>query len=411
MLSLVAVWSMLRLASILCFAIFGSAIIISVPVENYAALILLSFFIGNNCGVSSLPQRENEKLEQPPRKVPRIPPHDSVERSKGDPFSHETIAVADDEHSTVADEEGSQFDEKGSDSDEETFLGESLEHSSWGLRDDQANAVGVEGKVAASQTPIHTHEPKSTQCTRDTLSSPLPLFPANHGISCWSKPDHSIFMVRGATYLEDRIKVPSAPAVFPCRGVDLWITENAERNISRHPSVLGGQLHKEDSFVVNFLLPFGNFAAYFTVPPIGEIPANIADVWRKFVQGDQQYRDRTLKLLPIVIDGPWIVKKAVGPGNSPAVIGRDLPLQYYFTEPTATKKGVYEIDVLVTASRIARGILNVVKGHTKSLTIAFAFIIEASEEAQLPETVLCAFQVHSLHLEHCPNLPDCYPDG
>ena len=84
------------------------------------------------------------------------------------------------------------------------------------------------------------------------------------------------------------------------------------------------------------------------------------------MQGDQQYRARKLKLPPVVVDGPWIVNKAVGPGTAPAVIGRDLPLhlQYYFTEPTATKKGEYEIDVLVTASRIARGILNVVKGHT-----------------------------------------------
>ena len=72
---------------------------------------------------------------------------------------------------------------------------------------------------------------------------------------------------------------------------------------------------------------------------------------------------------------------------------------------------MYEVDVLVTASRIARGILNVVKGHTKSLTIAFAFIIEASEESQLPENVLCAFVCHQIHLEDCPHLPDCYPDG
>lgn len=218
-------------------------------------------------------------------------------------------------------------------------------------------------------------------------------------------------MVRGPNYLEDRIKMPSAPAVFECRGVDVWITDNAERNIARHPSVLGGRIDEEHTFVVNFLLPFSNFVAYFSIPSIEEMPANIADVWTRFINGDQQYRDRKLKLLPVVVDGPWIVKKAVGPGTSPAVIGRDLPLQYYFSEPTATRKGIYEVDVLVTASRIARGILNVVKGHTKSLSIAFAFIIEASEEAQLPETVLCAFQVHSLHLEDCPSLPDCYPDG
>ena len=54
-----------------------------------------------------------------------------------------------------------------------------------------------------------------------------------------------------------------------------------------------------------------------------------------------------------------------------------------------------------------KGILSVVKGHTKSLTIAFAFIIEAAEQEELPETVLCAFQVHALHLEDCPHLPHC----
>ena len=163
--------------------------------------------------------------------------------------------------------------------------------------------------------------------------------------------------------------------------------------------------------MVNFLLPFGNVVAYFTVPPLEEMPANVANVWTKFIEGNQQYQDGKLKLLPVVVDGPWIVKKAVGPGTSPAMIGKDLPLQYYFTEPIGNIKGVYEVDILVTASRIARGILNVVKGHAKSLTIALAFIIEASEETELPETVLCAFQVHSLHLEDCPNLPDCYPDG
>ena len=135
------------------------------------------------------------------------------------------------------------------------------------------------------------------------------------------------------------------------------------------------------------------------------MPPHLARVWIKFVKGDQQYRDRKLKMLPIVIDGPWIVQKAVGPGNAPAMLGRDLPLQYYFSEPNDAKKGVYEVDIHVASSRIARGILNVVKGHIKTLTLAFAFIIEAAEESDLPEQVLAAFQVHALHLEDCPSLP------
>uniref|UniRef100_A0A6V0ADX3 PH domain-containing protein n=1 Tax=Pseudo-nitzschia australis TaxID=44445 RepID=A0A6V0ADX3_9STRA len=240
------------------------------------------------------------------------------------------------------------------------------------------------------------------------LSSPIPKYPDNDGLSCWSEPpDPAIFHVRGSTYLQDRVKVPSGTAPFKCRGVDLWLTDNPERHIARHPSVLGGELHNEDTFLVNFLLPFGNFVAYFSVPPLPEFPnKQVANVWSSFVDGDQQYRDARLKLLPIVMEGPWIVKAAVGNGKSPALLGKVIPLQYFFRKPKGTKKGVYEVDVIITASSIAKGILSVVKGHAKSLSIAFALIIEAAKEEELPETALCSFQIHALNLDDCPRLPD-----
>ena len=240
------------------------------------------------------------------------------------------------------------------------------------------------------------------------LSSPLPRYPENNGSSCWSEPfDPAIFHVRGSTYLEDRVKVPSGRSPFKCLGVDLWLTDNPERHIARHPSVLGGKIQEEDTFLVNFLLPFGNFVSYFSVPPLSEFPnKEVANVWSNFVAGDQQYRDARLKLLPIVIDGPWIVKAAVGNGKSPALLGKVIPLQYYFRQPQGRKKGIYEVDVIISASTIAKGILNVVKGHAKSLSIAFALIIEASTPQDLPETVLCSFQIHALDLDDCPHLPE-----
>ena len=242
----------------------------------------------------------------------------------------------------------------------------------------------------------------------EKLSSPLPRYPDNDGYSCWSEPsDPSIFHVRGEHYFEDKVKVPSGQSPFKCRGVDLWMTDNPERHIARHPNVLGGRLHEEDTFLVNFLLPFGNFVAYFSVPSISDFPnKEVAGVWEKFVGGDQQYRDARLKLLPVVLDGPWIVRAAVGNGKTPALLGKGIPLQYFFRQPEETKKGVYEVDVIITASSIAKSILNVVKGHTKSSAIAFALIIEASEQDELPETVLCSFQAHFLNLDDCPHLPE-----
>ena len=343
-LSMMSIWLILHYFGVGWSLVSGRSAVVSISLDRYVTLIALAFYIGHNKGASTHHQARARKSK-------------IAKASKNGSFYDDQLSEEDDDHSTIASDNGADDDIMG------TLITESL-----------------------------------------TLSSPLPQYPDNGGITCWSRPSHELFKVRSATYLEDRVKTTSAPAIFQCRGVDIWITDNAERNIAKHPSVLGGKLGEEDTFIANFLLPFANFVAYFSVPPLDQMPPHVARVWSNFVKGDQQYRDRKLKMLPIVMDGPWIVQKAVGPGT-PAMLGKDLPLQYFFSEPTNTKKGVYEVAIHVASSRIARGILNVVKGHIKTLTLAFAFIIEASEEADLPEQVLATFQVHSLHIDDCPNLP------
>lgn len=237
----------------------------------------------------------------------------------------------------------------------------------------------------------------------ERLTSPLPLWPANGGQSCWSEPRTDLFRVRGATYLADRVKIPSSPALFPCLGVDLWLRDQGPRPaIFEHPAALGGRLPsvQEDLVVINFLLPFGNLAAYCSAPPSSGLPPHAARVWSRFRDGDDRHRDARLKLLPVVVDGPWVVRRAVGPGTAPAVLGRVVPLVYH------DRPKVFGIDVNVSSSRIARTILNVVRRHTESLTIAFALFAEAVEEEELPETVLCSFQLHEINVDRCPTLPD-----
>ena len=277
--------------------------------------------------------------------------------------------------------------------------------------DDDDKGLGANEMIGSSADDDEENHGDELKDDDGRLSSPLPKYPDNQGFSCWSQPEYSIFHVRGANYLQDRIKLPSEEGPLTCRGVDIWITDNPERHIARHPAVLGGKLGEEDTFLVNFLLPFGNFVAYFGIPPLNKFPKKLRTVWTKFLKGDQEYRDARLKLLPVVVDGPWIVKTAVGSGKSPALLGKVVPLQYFFRDADRHHKGVYEVDVIITASSIAKGILSVVKGHTKSVSIAFALIIEATNEEELPETVLCSFQIHSIHLEECPVLPPWSPDG
>lgn len=141
--------------------------------------------------------------------------------------------------------------------------------------------------VEAETSFLHKHDA--------SLSSPLPHYSSANNIteSCWSTPEDNIFHVRGPNYLTDRVKIPSGDASFSCKGVDMWMTDNPERHIARHPSVMGGQLANpdQDMFLVNFLLPFGNFVSYFSVPPLEQFAnPQLAGVWTRFIQGDQQYR-------------------------------------------------------------------------------------------------------------------------
>jgi hypothetical protein len=265
----------------------------------------------------------------------------------------------------------------------------------------------TEEEVHEVSVETHYREPDDASHEEEEPMLLSPLHPYNGTINSWSEPQASLFKVRGTSYFVDRVKVPSGPAAFPCRGVEIWLADNPLRHIARHPSILGGKLGEVDTFLVNFLLPFGNFVSYFTMTADCDLPVHVQEAWSKFRKGDQQYRDARLKLLPLVIEGPWIVKTVVGNGSAPALLGKVVPLQYFFTETTPTCKSVFEVDVIISASNIAKGILNVVKGNTKHLTLAFAIIIEAAESSELPECVLCAFQVHSLHLDLCPRLTEC----
>ena len=63
--------------------------------------------------------------------------------------------------------------------------------------------------------------------------------------------------------------------------------------------------------------------------------------------------------------------------------------------------GHFEVDLDVCASSVARGILSIVKNHTKNITIDLVWILEATGEAELPENVLGAFRLHSLDPDRC----------
>lgn len=260
------------------------------------------------------------------------------------------------------------------------------------------------------------------------MDSPMAMFPAGAEIgshlNCWSRPDTKEFHVRGPNYLSDQKKVPSGDYLFPCRGVDLFLTDACPQNVGRNAGVMGGRLRDVPTFIVNFRLPWGVLLLYCEIPPkfvpfveastAGDVavakllpllekmtpPERTAARW---LLNDSVHKNKTLKIVPVVVDGPWVVKSVVG--GKPAIIGAKLPITYVY-QPAGENKALYlEADLDIVASSAARGILSITRSYTQVLTINLGFVIQGNQADELPEQMLTGARLHGIDPLTAPSLP------
>ncbi|KAH8072655.1 DUF1336-containing protein [Aureococcus anophagefferens] len=238
---------------------------------------------------------------------------------------------------------------------------------------------------------------------------PWPSPSTNDG-HCWSEPAAGLFRVRGGSYLADRVKVPSAPSLCALEGVDLFLTDVPQLNVARHPGAFVAKRRAArvpdgcaaaDAFCLNFCMPWGNFVIYWArPPPDGGAAARVLD---DFVRArDDGHRDARLKLIPRVVEGNWLVRRAVGGGHNAAKLAEALKLSY-FSGPD-----YFEVDADIVGSAAARRILSVVKSATSELVLDLALVVEGATPEDLPEHVLGAVRLHrvdpalALALDLCP---------
>jgi Protein ENHANCED DISEASE RESISTANCE 2, C-terminal len=260
------------------------------------------------------------------------------------------------------------------------------------------------------------------------LGSPLPLFPPGAKIgshtNCYSEPDPGNFSVRGPNYFADKKKIGSDEFLFPTRGIDLFLTDTCPENVGSNSSVFGGSLRDEPTFIINFRLPWGVLVFYFRIPdlfipfvkaghdpnfdkttklpPLNKMSPGERTVCR-FLLGDAKYKNETLKIVPVVVDGPWVVKSVVG--GKPAIIGTKLPVTYVYQPPEGNKQLYLEVDLDIAASSAARGILSVARSYTQILTLDLGFVVQSNKDDELPEQMLVGIRIHGVDPLNAPALP------
>lgn len=222
-------------------------------------------------------------------------------------------------------------------------------------------------------------------------------------MTMWASPDSNSFLVRGPNYLDDRKKINAGRSIGKLVAVDL---------VSVDEPVYGGfatlpteriQLALEEEanlrsrgqssdmapfvFVVNICIPgppFYHALFYFAVDDRSKIDGTDGSpssrLCEQFFFGDSDdFRNRTFKLIPQIVQGNFIVRKAVG--STPAVLGKKLR-QFYVRNDR-----FFEVIIDCGSSSVATGVIRLSLGYAKTLVIDMGFVLEGNDESMLPERI------------------------
>ena len=140
-------------------------------------------------------------------------------------------------------------------------------------------------------------------------------------------------------------------------------------------------------FVVNIILPgppFYHAVFYYAVDDMSTIDGSDGTgaslLCKEFLFGDSdKFRDKTFKLIPQIVEGNFMVRKAVG--SAPAIMGTKLS-QYY-----ARSDRFLEVILDCGSSQVATGVIRLSLGYAKTLMVDMGFLLEADEEEFLPERI------------------------
>ncbi|WOL19397.1 protein ENHANCED DISEASE RESISTANCE 2 [Canna indica] len=211
--------------------------------------------------------------------------------------------------------------------------------------------------------------------------------------NCWSSPNGEGFMIRGKNYLKDCSKIVGGDPLLELIAVDWFKADNNIEKVALHPkSLVQSKAGKSLPFIliINLQIPskpnYGLVLYYASEKPVSK-----DSLLGKFVDGTDMFRDSRFKLIPSIVEGYWMVKRAVG--TKACLLGKAVTCKYL------RQDNFLEIDVDIGSSSVARSIIGLVIGYITSIVVDLAILIEAKEEEELPEYILGTVRLNRVRLE------------
>lgn len=227
---------------------------------------------------------------------------------------------------------------------------------------------------------------------------PVPMQTPEECVAGWASPPGHNFMVRGPDYFTTKTKVPAGDWLLKPLAFD-WIKSSSKiQEVLRHPNCRVNtalqKVHNSGNGVSPFIWAINlqvpskdNYSAIAYFVSLDPIPED--SLMARFISGDDTFRNSRLKLIANIVNGPWIVRAAVGE-QAICILGRAVSCKYHQGD------NFVEVDVDIGASILANAVVHLAFGYMTTLTVDLAFIIESQAEEELPEQILGAVRFANL---------------
>ncbi|KAH6804427.1 ENHANCED DISEASE RESISTANCE 2 [Perilla frutescens var. frutescens] len=208
--------------------------------------------------------------------------------------------------------------------------------------------------------------------------------------NCWTLSEGNNFRVRSKRFCFDKSKIPAGKHLMDLVAVDWFKDTKRMDHVARRPGCAAQVASDRGLFsiVFNLQVPGSthySMVFYFVAKEV--VPGSLL---QRFVDGDDEFRNSRLKLIPSVPKGSWIVRQSVG--STPCLLGKAVDCNYI------RGPKYLEVDVDIGSSTVANGVLGLVIGVITTLVVDMAFLVQANSTDELPERLIGAVRVSHIEL-------------
>lgn len=206
------------------------------------------------------------------------------------------------------------------------------------------------------------------------------------------------------------------------RGVDVFLSDANEMELSKRSILDKCGLRDKPMAMVHLLCPFASIVIYFELPSwvdeVGGLEEKEDDqdevkAIKRFIKGDDEYRNKRLKIYPVLLEGPMAVRMLFYPPSKEFCIwGTMLPVSWYEQKPTTAPDGqkkslVVECCVDVVSNRLARSTAQVLGSSLINMRMDVAAVIGTpdGQKEKEPEAFIGMWSYNHIDLNTCPRLP------